>query len=42
MGYVKIKNSNAANTYKVNNGYAGTTAATAGTSSFTLGMTHRF
>lgn len=42
VGYVKIKNSNAANTYKVNNGYAGTTAATAGTSSFTLGMTHRF
>lgn len=42
LGYAKINNSNAANTYKVNNGYAGTTAATAGTSSFTVGMTHRF
>lgn len=42
VGYVKIKNSNGINTYKVNNGYAGTTAATAGTSSFTLGITHRF
>jgi len=42
VGYAKIKNSNAANTYKVINGYAGTTATTAGTSSFTVGMTHRF
>lgn len=42
VGYAKIKNSNAANTYKVVNGYAGTTATNAGTSSFTVGMTHRF
>lgn len=42
VGYVKINNSNAANTYKVVNGYAGTTATNAGTSSFTVGMTHRF
>lgn len=37
VGYAKIKNSNAANTYKVVNGYAGTTATNAGTSSFTVG-----
>lgn len=42
VGYAKIKNSNADNTYKVVNGYAGTTATNAGTSSFTVGMTHRF
>lgn len=42
VGYAKINNSNAANTYKVNNGYAGTTANTAGTSSFTVGLTHGF
>lgn len=42
LGYARIHNRNPANPYKVSNGYAGTTAATAGTSAFTLGMTHRF
>lgn len=42
VGYATIKNSNAANTYKVINGYAGTSWGRAGTSSFTLGMTHQF
>ncbi len=42
VGLAKINNSNSKNTYKIINGYAGTTAANAGTSAFTIGMTHRF
>lgn len=42
LGFAKIHNRNPARPHRVVNGYAGSTAATAGTTAISLGMTHRF
>jgi len=42
LGFAKIHNRNPARPHRVSNGYAGTTAANAGTGAVTLGLTHRF
>lgn len=42
LGFARIHNKNPARPQRIINGYAGTTAANAGTTAITLGMTHRF